>query len=291
MKDEVEKLRTQLRELQEKQAAEEKKALEEREEQARRLAEAEAAARAAAEGEARAKAEHLAEEARQKTLMADEETKRAAEEARKWEEESIERERERKRADKEKKEREEAERERAEREKEEGPRPPTIGMRLPSGAPSAAVDAAPVATTAGGKDAVDPLEDLLPKPALDFSHAPKGLDPNDPYNIYKPLRKRAGLAEIVAAFVVVLLLIGGGDLRGIRIGCHFCTIACPRCRRCRKTRRLRNRLRLRMRRTVNGVAANAGMYSPAELRRLRLRRMRLGLHRRRLRASLELAAT
>jgi TonB family protein len=210
LKDEVETLRAQLRELQEKQAAEEKKALEEREEQARRLAEAEAAARAAAEGEARAKAEHLAEEARQKTLMADEETRRAAEEARKWEEESIERERERKRADKEKKEREEAERERAEREKEESPRPPTIGMRLPSGAPSAPVDAAPVATQAGGKDAVDPLEDLLPKPALDFSHAPKGLDPNDPYNIYKPLRKKAGLAEIVAALVVVLLLIGGG---------------------------------------------------------------------------------
>jgi TonB family protein len=210
LKDEVETLRAQLRELQEKQAAEEKKALEEREEQARRLAEAEAAARAAAEAEARAKAERVAEEARQKALMADEETKRAAEEARKWEEESIEKERQRKQAEKERKEREEAEREAAEREKEEGPRPPTIGMRLPSGAPSAPAETPMAAKPASGKDEVDPLEDLLPKPALDFSHAPKGLDPNDPYNIYKPLRKRAGLAEIVAALVVVLLLIGGG---------------------------------------------------------------------------------
>ncbi len=209
LKDEVETLRAQLRDLQEKQAAEEKKALEEREAQARRLAEAEAAARAAAEGEARAKAERVAEEARQKALMADEETKRAAEEARKWEEESIEKERERKRADKERKEREETEGERAEREKEEGSHPPTIGMRLPSGAPSAPVETA-AATTSSGKQEVDPLEDLLPKPALDFSHAPKGLDPNDPYNIYKPLRKRAGLSEIVAAGIVVLLLIGGG---------------------------------------------------------------------------------
>jgi TonB family protein len=210
LKDEVETLRAQLRELQEKQAAEEKKALEEREEQARRLAEAEAAARAAAEAEARAKAERVAEEARQKALMADEETKRAAEEARKWEEESIEKERERKRAEKERKEREEAEREKAEKEKEEGSRVPKIGMRLPSGAPSAPVETPAAAKPAGGKEEVDPLEDLLPKPALDFSHAPKGLDPNDPYNIYKPLRKRAGLAEIVAAVVVVLLLIGGG---------------------------------------------------------------------------------
>jgi TonB family protein len=210
LKDEVETLRAQLRELQEKQAAEEKKALEEREEQARRLAEAEAAARAAAEGEARAKAERVAEEARQKTLMADEETKRAAEEARKWEEESIEKERQRKQADKERKEREEAEREAAEKGKEEGPRPPTIGMRLPSGVPSAPVETPAAAKPASGKDEADPLEDLLPKPALDFSHAPKGLDPNDPYNIYKPLRKRAGLSEVVAALVVVLLLIGGG---------------------------------------------------------------------------------
>ena len=276
LKDEVETLRAQLRELQEKQAAEEKKALEEREEQARRLAEAEAAARAAAEGEARAKAERVAEEARQKTLMADEETKRAAEEARKWEEESIEKERERKRADKEKKEREEAERERAEREKEEGPRPPTIGMRLPSGAPSAPVDAAPVATQAGGKDAVDPLEDLLPKPALDFSHAPKGLDPNDPYNIYKPLRKRAGLAEIVAA----LRCGAAADRRrGIRVVSELAAVFAPSragdADACRRTRRLRSRLRLRTRRrrlVTRTVAQRT--HSLVETPRLRPRRVR-----------------
>ncbi len=278
LKGEVEALRAQLRELQGKQAAEEKKTSEDREEQARRLAEAEAAARAAAESEGRERAvridkearenakrlaerarqkfqdqqgqqgqetqpspsgvseedRHLAEaeaaaraaaeeQARQKLLEKDEEARRAAEEARKWEQQAIENERERKRLERERKERELAGLPDPEPEQEKVPvreelgQAPRIGMKLPIGAANTPAEAAnpvgvpaiPVAAATGRAEA-DTLDELLPKPALDFSHAPKGLDPNDPYNIYKPMRKKAGWTEIAAAGVLVLLLVGGG---------------------------------------------------------------------------------
>jgi len=299
LKEEVEALRAQLRELKEKQAKEEKPAAENADAQARRLAEAELAARAAAETEAKERAEEmdrkaranaarLAEEARRKLAEAqsqaqeqtgnrpgnsasaeeddgkrrlaeaelaaraaaeaeaaaraaaeanakqnlwtkDEEERKASEEARKWEQESIENERKRKQEEKER-------RERTERGEEEtpaaeaptpaasevptpslpSPPPPKIGMRLPSAAPLASggsqtpmAEAAPAAASTG-KEAIDPLEELLPKPALDFSKAPKGLDPNDPYNIYKPMRKKAGWLEIAMAAVIVVVLVGGG---------------------------------------------------------------------------------
>ena len=52
------------------------------------------------------------------------------------------------------------------------------------------------------KEEIDPLEDLLPKPALDFSHAPKYVDPNDPFNIYRPERKGAGKPCAVVEWIV-----------------------------------------------------------------------------------------
>jgi periplasmic protein TonB len=54
----------------------------------------------------------------------------------------------------------------------------------------------------------DAFEDLLPKPELDFSNAPiPGED--DRYNIYKPLRKKVGLRDIILTIAATLLLAGG----------------------------------------------------------------------------------
>ena len=53
-----------------------------------------------------------------------------------------------------------------------------------------------------GKEEIDPLEDLLPKPALDFSRAPKYVDPNDPFNIYRPERQGVGKKEFVVGGAV-----------------------------------------------------------------------------------------
>jgi len=291
LKQEVEALRAQLRELKEMKGKEEKPAEDDAEEQARKLAEAELAARAAAENEAkersarlereaRARAERMAAEGRQmaqqlegeakqlaeeeaaaraaaeneakersergeregweksqrmareaeeKAWAKSEEERKASEEARRWEEAAIEAERRRKLEERERREREEAERAKPEGEKQEAPATPEatampkIGMRLPSAAALAHTEtsasgavtpepakAAPPANSGNG--ATDPLEELLPKPALDFSRARKGLDPNDPYNIYKPLRKKAGWSEIIAAGIVVILLVSGGAL-------------------------------------------------------------------------------
>jgi TonB family protein len=60
------------------------------------------------------------------------------------------------------------------------------------------------------KEEIDPLEDLLPKPALDFSRAPKHVDPNDPFNIYRPERKGVGKQElVVGAMVLTVVLVAG----------------------------------------------------------------------------------
>lgn len=147
-----------------------KKAAEDKDAQAQKLAAAEAAARAAAEAEAKQKAE---EEARKKAerLMAEGESK-----------------------------------------------PPTIGMRLPSASTELAppaflhsgnTEAAPAPTPAAKED-IDPLEDLLPKPALDFSHAPKPVDPNDPFNIYRPERQGPGKKELAVGVAVLAVLIFAG---------------------------------------------------------------------------------
>jgi TonB family protein len=197
-----------------------------------------AAARAAAEekeaerkaAQAAAEARAVAEEAAKQSHWAlDEESRRASEEARKWELEAIEAERRRKQEERDRRER--AERGEPEPEakpkheteppaQEEAPKPAPegglkIGMRLPSASasPVAASETGKVAATpaaGGNKESVDPIEELLPKPALDFTKAPKGLDPNDPYNIYKPMRKKAGWVEIVVALVLVVALVGGG---------------------------------------------------------------------------------
>jgi protein TonB len=57
----------------------------------------------------------------------------------------------------------------------------------------------------------DAFEDLLPKPELDFSNAPiPGERPEDDrYNIYKPLRKKVALRDIILTIAATLLLAGG----------------------------------------------------------------------------------
>ena len=190
LKDEVTALKAQLQELRGKQSSGDKDAV------ARRLAEAEASARSAAETEARQKAEA---EARKKA-------ERAKAEAVPWSAADIEATRKTEEEAPKKTEPAKVERERA---------PATVGMKLPSAAPGAATPAAPAPGTQNApapaqKEAIDPLEDLLPKPALDFSQAPKHVDPNDPFNIYRPARDRAGKREILAgAAVLAVLMIAG----------------------------------------------------------------------------------
>jgi TonB family protein len=111
---------------------------------------------------------------------------------------------------------EEEARKKAERAKAEGSgAPSTIGMRLPSaGPPGAPLTPLPLAASTEApleqREEIDPLEDLLPKPALDFSHAPKPVDPNDPFNIYRPEQKGAGKREIlVGAAVLAFVLVAG----------------------------------------------------------------------------------
>ena len=95
--------------------------------------------------------------------------------------------------------------------------PATIGMKLPimgAGEPAPAAPAPGMLQEAArpAKEEIDPLEDLLPKPALDFSHVPKHVDPNDPFNIYRPERQGAGKKEFVVggAVLAVLILAGAG---------------------------------------------------------------------------------
>jgi TonB family protein len=95
--------------------------------------------------------------------------------------------------------------------------PATVGMRLPS---ASAGPAAPAGVPQGGlseaapghKGETDPLEDLLPKPALDFSQVPKYVDPNDPFNIYRPERKGLDKRELVVGGVVLAVILGGGTV-------------------------------------------------------------------------------
>lgn len=179
LKDEVTALKKQLEELRVKQAPEDKDA------QAKKLAEAEAAARAAAETEAKQKAE---EAARKKAERAKTEGGSALEP------------------------------EIVVNQKPEGSRAPaTIGMRLPvmgvgEPAPAAPPPGKPQAPVPAAKVEIDPLEDLLPKPALDFSHAPKHVDPNDPFDIYRPERQGPGKKEFVVggAVLAVVILAGAG---------------------------------------------------------------------------------
>jgi TonB family protein len=114
---------------------------------------------------------------------------------------------------------EDAARKKAERAKAEaGSAPATVGMRLPSAGTAAPAALAPGARDEAApahkeeKEEIDPLEDLLPKPALDFSQVPKHVDPNDPFNIYRPARDRVGHRELVigAAVLAVVIVAGVG---------------------------------------------------------------------------------
>ena len=172
LKDEVAALKAQLQELRGKQGPDDKEAV------ARRLAEAEAAARSAAETEARQKAE---EEARKKAERGSAPTTEI--EAKQWAEGSV--------------------------------APATIGMKLPimgvgEPAPAAPAPGMPQEAVPTAKEEIDPLEDLLPKPALDFSRAPKHVDPNDPFNIYRPEREGVGKQELVVGAVVLAVVLVAG---------------------------------------------------------------------------------
>jgi TonB family protein len=179
LKDEVAALKKQLEEMRVKQPSEDKDA------QAKKLAEAEAAARAAAELEAKQKAE---EAARKKAERAKTEGESAPAT------EIV-----------------------ANQNPEASRAPATIGMRLPvmgvgEPAPAAPAPGTPQESVPAAKVEIDPLEDLLPKPALDFSHVPKHVDPNDPFNIYRPERQGPGKKEFVVggAVLAVVILAGAG---------------------------------------------------------------------------------
>jgi TonB family protein len=195
LKDEVSALKAQLQELRVKPPSEDKDAV------ARKLADAEAAARSAAETEAKQKAE---ETARKKAERAKAESGSAPAteieakhkaEGGSWPAPELEA-----------------------RQRAEGKSAPaTIGMKLPvmgpgEPAPAAPAPGIPQEAVPKAKEEIDPLEDLLPKPALDFSHVPKHVDPNDPFNIYRPARQGPGKRETLVggAVLAVVLLAGVG---------------------------------------------------------------------------------
>lgn len=100
---------------------------------------------------------------------------------------------------------------------------PRIAMKLPSLGDTLATPApietpetlqAPMGGLATGrteqKQGDEDIESLLPKPALDFSKA-KVVDPNDPFNIYKPARRPPGkLEKTAAAGLGVFLIVAAG---------------------------------------------------------------------------------
>jgi TonB family protein len=219
LKDEVAALKAQLAELRGNQAPEDKDAV------ARRLAEAEAAARSAAETEARQKADEAARKKAERAntevtaqpaavieagQKAEEEADKKAEstkaEAVPWSAAEIEAARPAKA---------EAPKKAEPAKTESAGTPATIGMRLPSASPGPATPAAPAPgahqePAAAAKEEIDPLEDLLPKPELDFSRVPKHVDPNDPYNIYRPERQGAGKRELLVGGVVLAMVVVAG---------------------------------------------------------------------------------
>ena len=111
---------------------------------------------------------------------------------------------------------EEEARKKAERAKAESEsKPATIGMKLPimgpgEPAPAAPAPGMPQPALPAAKVEIDPLEDLLPRPALDFSHAPKPVDPNDPFNIYRPERQGPGKKELAVGGLVLAVVIFAG---------------------------------------------------------------------------------
>ena len=92
---------------------------------------------------------------------------------------------------------------------ESGPPPPMIRMTLPN---------ATAANQDGAKDGteIDPLDSLLPKPALDFSgisHIGTARVSQSLYDIYKPVRVGVGKFPLAAISTLVLLIFLGGAWR------------------------------------------------------------------------------
>jgi TonB family protein len=92
---------------------------------------------------------------------------------------------------------------------------PSLGAALET--PAAPTEAPKAAQTpsgglaAGRKEQtqeLDEIDALLPRPALDFSKA-KPLDPNDPFNIYRPARRPPGKLEKTAMAALGAVLIVG----------------------------------------------------------------------------------
>ncbi len=64
----------------------------------------------------------------------------------------------------------------------------------------------------GHSEEREAFEDLLPQPGLDFSHSPipvRRAEEDDPYSIYKPLRKPVGINGIIATVATTMVLAGG----------------------------------------------------------------------------------
>ncbi len=97
-------------------------------------------------------------------------------------------------------------------EKPVGAGAPTLSTIAPQGVPGAMTKPPAIAEKAGHSEEREAFEDLLPEPALDFSHAPipvKRPDDDDPYSIYKPLRRKVGMKDVVVAVMATVLLVGG----------------------------------------------------------------------------------
>jgi len=60
------------------------------------------------------------------------------------------------------------------------------------------------------KEEIGSLGRFAAEPALDFSRAPKHVDPNDPFNIYRPERKGIGKQELVVGAVVLAVVLVTG---------------------------------------------------------------------------------
>jgi periplasmic protein TonB len=82
------------------------------------------------------------------------------------------------------------------------------------GTPAPLVNSPAAMGVVGHSQGREAFDDLLPQPELDFSKAPVPMpgrrpEDDDPYSIYKPLRKTVGLKEVGVTVLATLLMVGG----------------------------------------------------------------------------------